>query len=321
MPTALITGITGQDGSYLAELLLEKGYRVVGLARSHSDRDPGNVAHLADRIEIIPGDLRDIATLEDAVRRSAPDEVYNLAAQSVAHASITQAELTTQVVAQGVVNLLGAITRHAPRARFLQASSSEIFGNPVSAPQNERTEMRPRSPYGEAKAFAQQAVVESREGGGLFALSSILFNHESPRRGIQFVTRKVTSGVARIHYGVQQDLVLGDLDATRDWGFAGDYVDAMWRMLQHHEPMEFVIGTGKSWTVRELCEMAFAVVNRDYRDHVRVDESLVRPREAVPLVADSSLAQRELGWQPATPFPRVVEMMVEADLARVKAAA
>ena len=321
MPTALITGITGQDGSYLAELLLGKGYRVVGLVRNDGELEPNNVEHLLGRIELIPGDLRDTATLDTAVRASAPDEVYNLAAQSVAHASFAQAELTEQVVAQGALNLLDSVGRLAPNAKFFQASSSEIFGNPASAPQSEVTEIRPRSPYGKAKVIAQEAVAKSREQRGLFALSGILFNHESPRRGAQFVTRKVSTSVARIHHGLQQEVVLGDLDATRDWGFAGDYVDAMWRALQHHQPREFVIGTGTSWSVRQLCDMAFQVVNRDYRDHVRVDESLVRPRESVPLVADASLAERELGWRPVTSFPRVVEMMVEADLQRVKAAA
>ena len=318
MPTALITGITGQDGSYLAELLLGKGYRVVGLVRNDGAPEPNNVEHLADRLELKPGDLRDTDSLREAVTSARPDEVYNLAAQSIPQASYTMAELTEQVVGQGVVSLLDVVAEHAPRARFFQASSSEIFGQPSRAPQNEETDVRPRSPYGKAKAFAQQAVSAARERG-LFAVSGILFNHESPRRGPQFVTRKVTSGVARIHHGLQDDLVLGDLDATRDWGFAGDYVDAMWRMLQQPTPRDYVIGTGKSWSVRQLCEMAFGVVNRDYRDHVQVDPSLVRPRDAVPIVADASRAERELGWRPVTPFPRVVEMMVTADLAQVEA--
>ncbi len=318
MPTALITGITGQDGSYLAELLLGKGYRVVGLVRSDGAPEPNNVEHLARQLELIPGDLRDPASLAAAVDRSVPDEVYNLAAQSVPQASFTLAELTEQVVGQGAALLLDAVMSRAPRARFFQASSSEIFGQPIESPQNEHTEIRPRSPYGKAKAFAQAAIVSARVSHGVFAASGILFNHESPRRGRQFVTRKITTAVANIHHGRQTDLVLGDLDATRDWGFAGDYVDAMWRMLQQPEPEDYVVGTGRSWTVRELCEMAFGVIGRDYRDYVRVDPALVRPREGVAIVADATRARQNLGWQPTTEFPRVVEMMVEADLARAE---
>jgi len=321
VPTALITGITGQDGSYLAELLLGKGYRVVGFVRKDAAHEPNNVEHLADRVELITGDLRDAHSVADAVRESAPDEVYNLAAQSDTQASFDQAELTEQVVGQGVAHLLESLRHHASAARFFQASSSEIFGQPLAAPQNEQTGMRPRSPYGHAKVFAQKAVTTARHGDGLFAVSGILYNHESPRRGPQFVSRKITMGVARIQCGLQADLVLGDLDARRDWGFAGDYVDAMWRMLQTSAPKDYVIGTGRTWSVRELCEMAFRVVGRDYQEHVKVDPGLVRPPELVPLVADASLARRELGWQATTAFPQVVEMMVEADLARVEAAA
>ena len=320
MPTALITGITGQDGSYLAELLLGKGYRVAGLVRREAGNEPNNVEHLTDRIELIPGDLRDPVSIANALDRSAPDEVYNLAAQSIPQASFTQEELTEQVVAQGAASLLDIVVARAPEARFFQAGSSEIFGAPLVSPQNERTEIRPRSPYGKAKAFAHRAVAQARERG-IFAVSGILFNHESPRRGPQFVTRKITMSVARIHRGMQKELVLGDLDATRDWGYAADYVDAMWRMLQQAKASDYVIGTGKSWTVRELCEMAFSVVGRDYRDYVQVDASLVRPREPVPIVADARLAHRELDWHPTTGFPEVVRMMVEADVARVDAAA
>jgi len=315
VPTALITGITGQDGSYLAELLLERGYRVVGIARADEPPERNNVAHLGKRVEIIPGDLADQQSLVDAVSHSRPDEVYNLAARSFPQDSFGHPVLTGDLVGLGVARLLEAVAKAAPEARVFQASSSELFGRALESPQNERTAIRPRSPYGVAKAYAHWMVAEARESRGLFAVSGILFNHESPRRGIEFVSRKVTNAVARIHLGLQSDVTLGDLEARRDWGFAGDYVDAMWRMLQHHQPTDFVIGTGRTWSVRELCEIAFGIVGRDYREHVKQDPAFMRPPDPQPIVADSTLARKQLGWRPQVEFPRMIEMMVESDLA------
>lgn len=318
MPTALITGITGQDGSYLAELLLEKGYRVVGIARGDEPPERNNVAHLGDKVEIIPGDLADQRSLVDAVAHSRPDEVYNLAARTFTQDSFAAPVLTGDLVGLGVARLIEAVLQEAPDARLFQASSSELFGRALESPQDERTPIRPRSPYGVAKAYGHWIVAEARESRGLYAVSGILFNHESPRRGLEFVTRKVTHAVARIHRGLQSEVRLGDLEARRDWGFAGDYVDAMWRMLQHHEPMDFVIGTGKAWSVRELCETAFNVVGLDYRDYVKQDPKLVRPPDAQLIVADPTLARKQLGWRPGVQFPELIERMVEADLARLE---
>ena len=317
MPTALITGITGQDGSYLAELLLEKGYRVVGIARSDEPPERNNVTHLGKRVELIAGDLGDQQSLLDAVEHSKPDEVYNLAARSFPQDSFGHPVLTGDLVGLGVARLLEAVTKLAPKARVFQASSSELFGRALESPQNEMTSIRPRSPYGVAKAYGHWMIAEARESRGLFAVSGILFNHESPRRGLEFVSRKVTNAVARIHHGIESEVTLGDLDARRDWGFAGDYVDAMWRMLQHHKPMDFVIGTGKSWSVRDLCETAFGVVGRDYRDYVKTDPRFMRPPEAKALLADPTLARKQLGWRPRVEFPEMIRMMVEADLSRV----
>ena len=320
MPTALITGITGQDGSYLAEFLLDKGYRVVGVVRRSSTTPYERISHLVDRIELISADLLDQHSLVDAMRECAPDEVYNLAAQSFVQTSWTQPVLTGEFTALGVTRMLEALRKGAPSARFYQASSSEMFGKVVETPQREETPFYPRSPYGVAKVYGHWITVNYRESFGLYAVSGILFNHESPRRGLEFVTRKVTDGVARIKLGIQRELRLGNLDARRDWGFAGDYVDAMWRMLQRDEPDDYVVGTGVTSSVRDLCEIAFSAVGLDYREHVIQDPKFFRPAEVDLLVADPSKARRELGWEPRVTFRELVEMMVEADLERHRAA-
>jgi GDPmannose 4,6-dehydratase len=316
MPTALITGITGQDGSYLAELLLGKGYRVVGIVRRSSTTPYERIAHLVDRVELVSADLLDQHSLVDAIADAKPDEIYNLAAQSFVQTSWTQPVLTGEFTAMGVTRMLEAMRKAAPGARFYQASSSEMFGKVVESPQRETTPFYPRSPYGVAKVYGHWITVNYRESYGLFAASGILFNHESPRRGLEFVTRKVTDGAARIKLGLQRELRLGNLDARRDWGFAGDYVDAMWRMLQQDSPEDFVVGTGETRSVRELCEIAFNCVGLDYREHVVQDERFYRPAEVDLLVADSTKARRMLGWKPTISFQRLVEMMVEADLSR-----
>src|SRR6201990_901018 len=266
MPTALITGITGQDGSYLAELLLAKGYRVVGTGRRSSTTPSARTAHLVDRVELISADLLDQTSLTDAVGEVAPDEIYNLAAQSFVQTSWNQPVLTGEFTALGVTRMLEAMKKAAPKARFYQASSSEMFGKVVESPQRESTPFYPRSPYGVAKVYGHWITVNYRESFGLYAVSGILFNHESPRRGLEFVTRKVTDAVARIKLGLATELRLGNLDSRRDWGFAGDYVDAMWRMLQQDEPDDYVVATGETWSVRQLCEAAFQAVDLDYRD-------------------------------------------------------
>ena len=319
LPTALITGITGQDGSYLAELLLEKGYRVVGVVRRSSTTPYERISHLVDRIELISADLLDQHSLVDAMRECDPDEIYNLAAQSFVQTSWTQPVLTGEFTALGVTRMLEAMRKAAPNARFYQASSSEMFGKVVETPQRESTPFYPRSPYGVAKVYGHWITVNYRESFGLYAVSGILFNHESERRGLEFVTRKVTDGVARISLGLQRDLRLGNLDARRDWGFAGDYVDAMWRMLQQPEPDDYVIGTGKTWSVRELCQQAFSHVGLNYEDHVVRDEKFFRPAEVDLLVADPSKAREQLGWEPRMSFQQLVARMVEADLARHRA--
>jgi len=316
MPTALITGITGQDGSYLAELLLAKGYRVVGIVRRSSTTPYERIAHLVDRVELVSADLLDQTSLTDAVHDAQPDEIYNLAAQSFVATSWTQPVLTGEFTALGVTRLLEAMRKAAPKARFYQASSSEMFGKVVETPQRESTPFWPRSPYGVAKVYGHWITVNYRESFGLYAVSGILFNHESPRRGLEFVTRKVTDGVARIKLGISKELRLGNLEARRDWGFAGDYVDAMWRMLQRDAPTDYVVGTGRTWSVRQLCEIAFARVGLDYHDYVVQDERFFRPAEVDLLVADPSLAHAELGWTPKVTFQELVEMMVDADLAR-----
>lgn len=316
MPTALITGITGQDGSYLAELLLEKGYRVVGVVRRSSTTPYERIGHLVDRIELVSADLLDQHSLVEAMAYCSPDEVYNLAAQSFVQTSWTQPVLTGEFTGLGVTRALEAVRKAAPKARFYQASSSEMFGKVVESPQRESTPFYPRSPYGVAKVYGHWITVNYRESYEMFAVSGILFNHESPRRGLEFVTRKVTDAVARIKLGTAKEVRLGNIDARRDWGFAGDYVDAMWRMLQQDEPSDYVIGTGKTWSVRDLCRIAFEVVGLDYRDYVVQDERFFRPAEVDLLVADPSKAREKLGWEPKVSFAELIAMMVEADLKR-----
>jgi GDPmannose 4,6-dehydratase len=321
MKTALITGITGQDGSYLAELLLAKGYRVVGLVRRSSTLAFERIEHLVDRIEFLSADLLDQSSLTEAVLACAPDEIYNLAAQSFVQTSWNQPVLTGEFTALGVTRMLEALKSAAPKARFYQASSSEMFGKVVESPQRESTPFYPRSPYGVAKVYGHWITVNYRESYGLYAVSGILFNHESPRRGLEFVTRKVTDAVARIKCGLATEVRLGNLDARRDWGFAGDYVDAMWRMLQAEEPRDYVIATGSTWSVRDLCEVAFAHVGLDYRDYVVQDPKFFRPAEVDLLVGDASRAERDLGWRPTVTFEQLIGMMVDADLSRVDHAA
>jgi GDPmannose 4,6-dehydratase len=315
--TALVTGITGQDGSYLAELLLEKGYTVVGVVRRTSHDSYERIGHLLERLHIVPADLLDQHSLTTVVRDAQPDEVYNLAAQSFVPTSWAQPVLTGEFTALGVTRLLEAVRLAHPTARFYQASSSEMFGKAVESPQSERTPFYPRSPYGVAKVYGHWITVNYRESYGLYAVSGILFNHESPRRGLEFVTRKVTHGVARIVHGRATELRLGNLEARRDWGFAGDYVDAMWRMLQQPQPADYVVGTGETHSVRELCEIAFAHVGLDWRKYVTVDPQFVRPAEVDALLADPSEARRVLGWTPRVDFAALVRMMVDADLARL----
>jgi len=320
LPTAFITGITGQDGSYLAELLLEKGYRVVGAVRRSSTTPYERIGHLVDRVELISADLLDQHSLVDAMRECQPDEIYNLAAQSFVQTSWTQPVLTGEFTALGVTRMLEAMRKAAPEARFYQASSSEMFGKVVETPQRESTPFYPRSPYGVAKVYGHWITVNYRESFGLYAVSGILFNHESKRRGLEFVTRKVTDGVARIKLGLQRELRLGNLEARRDWGYAGDYVDAMWRMLQQDAPDDYVVGTGVTWSVADLCEIAFTCVGLDYREFVVQDPKFFRPAEVDLLVADPAKARAELGWAPRVSFQQLIEMMVEADLARYRGA-
>jgi GDPmannose 4,6-dehydratase len=316
MKTALITGITGQDGSYLAEFLLAKGYRVVGIVRRSSTTPYERIAHLVDRVELISADLLDQTSLMDACAEVQPDEIYNLAAQSFVATSWTQPVLTGEFTAIGVTRLLEAMRRTVPKARFYQASSSEMFGKVQETPQRESTPFYPRSPYGVAKVYGHWITVNYRESFGLYAVSGILFNHESPRRGLEFVTRKITDAVARIKLGLTDEVRLGNLDARRDWGFAGDYVDAMWRMLQPDTPEDYVIGTGETWSVRQLCETAFSYADLDYQQFVKMDPRFNRPAEVDLLVADPSRAKNELGWEPKVRFKELVEMMVDADLER-----
>jgi GDPmannose 4,6-dehydratase len=305
----------------LAELLLEKGYRVVGIVRRSSTTPYERIGHLVDRVELVSADLLDQTSLTDAVSEFAPDEIYNLAAQSFVQTSWTQPVLTGEFTALGVTRMLEAMKKAAPKARFYQASSSEMFGKVVEVPQKEDTPFYPRSPYGVAKVYGHWITVNYRESFGLYAVSGILFNHESPRRGLEFVTRKVTDAVARIKLGRAKDVRLGNLDSRRDWGFAGDYVDAMWRMLQKPEPDDYVIGTGHTCSVRDLCETAFNCVGLDYRDYVVQDPKFLRPAEVDLLVADPSKARDQLGWTPIVSFTKLVEMMVEADLERQRARA
>jgi len=316
MATAIVTGITGQDGSYLAELLLEKGYKVVGIVRRSSTTPYERISHLVDHVELVSADLLDQTSLTDVVSDYKPDEIYNLAAQSFVQTSWTQPVLTGEFTALGVTRMLEAMKKAAPNARFYQASSSEMFGKVHESPQRESTPFYPRSPYGVAKVYGHWITVNYRESFALYAVSGILFNHESPRRGLEFVTRKVTDGVARIKLGLARELRLGNLEARRDWGFAGDYVRAMWLMLQQDAPDDYVVGTGHTWSVRQLCDVAFKCVDLDYRDFVVQDERFFRPAEVDLLVADASKARDTLGWTPDVAFEKLIEMMVEADLRR-----
>ncbi len=315
---ALITGVTGQDGSYLAELLLDQGYEVIGVVRRSSTLNFERIAHIQDRITLVAGDLLDEVSLIAVLRDHQPSEVYNLAAQSFVQTSWSQPVLTGETTAIGVTRLLDAIRIANPEIRFYQASSSEMFGKVHEVPQRETTPFYPRSPYGVAKVYGHWITVNYRESYGLHASSGMLFNHESPRRGLEFVTRKVTHGVARIACGLDDKLALGNLDAQRDWGYAADYVRAMWLMLQQDQPGDYVVATGETHPVRELCDLAFAAAGLDWEQHVVVDERFLRPAEVDLLVGDPAKAQETLGWRRDVDFPRLVQMMVEADLDLVR---
>ncbi len=318
-PRALITGITGQDGSYLAELLLDKGYEVIGLHRRSSTPTFERITHLGNRITLEPADLLDEASMIRVLRKYQPSEVYNLAAQSFVQTSFNQPVLTGEVTALGVTRLLDAILLTDPGIRFYQASSSEMFGKVVEVPQREQTPFYPRSPYGVAKLYGHWMTVNYRESYGLHASSGILFNHESPRRGLEFVTRKVTFSVAAIKLGLQEKVKLGNLDAQRDWGFAGDYVKAMWLMLQQDDPDDFVIANGRTHSVRDLCRVAFGHLGLDWEDHVEVDQAHFRPAEVDLLIGDPAKATKSLGWSPEVGFEELITMMVDADLAALQA--
>lgn len=315
---ALITGITGQDGSYLAELLLSKGYEVWGVVRRSSSENFERIQHIRDRVKLFEADLLDQTSLTRAVEAAKPDEVYNLAAQSFVPTSFVQPVLTAEFTGIGVARLLEAIRSGAPKAKFYQASSSEMFGKVWETPQTEKTPFYPRSPYGVAKVYGHYMTVNYRESYGMFAVSGILFNHESPRRGLEFVTRKITDGVAKIKLGLAKELRLGNLEAKRDWGFAGDYVRAMWMMLQQSKPNDYVVATGKTHTVREFCKIAFGSVGLNYKDHVVLDPVFLRPAEVDQLTGCSKRAEKELGWKPEVSFSEMVEMMVEANLKRLQ---
>jgi GDPmannose 4,6-dehydratase len=315
---ALITGVTGQDGSYLAEFLLEQGYTVIGMVRRSSTVTFERIAHIQDRLELVAGDLLDEVSLINILRDHRPNEVYNLAAQSFVQTSFSQPVLTGETTALGVTRLLDAIRLVDPEIRFYQASSSEMFGKVQEVPQVETTPLYPRSPYGVAKVYGHWITVNYRESYDLHASSGILFNHESPRRGLEFVTRKITNGVARIAHGLDDKLYLGNLDAQRDWGFAADYVRAMWMMLQQDKPDDFVVSTGETHEVRELCRLAFAVADLDWEQHVVIDEKFLRPAEVDLLVGDPTKAHTVLGWQREVDFEGLVTMMVEADLDLVR---
>jgi GDPmannose 4,6-dehydratase len=314
---ALITGITGQDGSYLADFLLEKGYEVIGVVRRSSTENFERINHLRSKIRLVQADLLDQLSLLNTIKDVKPKEVYNLAAQSFVPTSWVQPLLTGEFTALGVTRMLEAIRAVGEGVRFYQASSSEMFGKVRETPQNEKTPFYPRSPYGVSKVYGHFITVNYRESYGMFAASGILFNHESPRRGLEFVTRKITDGVARIKLGLAKELRLGNLDAKRDWGFAGDYVRAMWLMLQQEKPEDYVIGTGVSHSVMDFCREAFSFVGLNWEDHVLVDPQFIRPAEVDLLVADSTKAGKRLGWKPAVSFKELVHMMVEADLRRL----
>jgi GDPmannose 4,6-dehydratase len=316
---ALITGITGQDGSYLAEFLLDQGYEVVGMLRRSSTLNFERIAHIQDRLILEPGDLLDEVSMINLLRENRPSEVYNLAAQSFVQTSWGQPVLTGETTALGVTRMLDAIRIVDPEIRFYQASSSEMFGKVLEVPQRETTPFYPRSPYGVAKVYGHWITVNYRESYGLHASSGMLFNHESPRRGLEFSTRKITHGVARIKAGLDQTLAMGNLEGQRDWGYAADYVRAMWLMLQQDEPGDYVVATGETHSVREFCELAFGHAGLDYRDHVTQDERFMRPAEVDLLVGDPSKAREKLGWKPEVDFPTLVRMMVDADLAALEA--
>jgi GDPmannose 4,6-dehydratase len=318
MPTALITGITGQDGSYLAEFLLDKGYNVVGMARRSSTVTFDRIKHIQDEISLEQGDLHDQSSLVSVLERYEPDEIYNLAAQSFVPTSWNQPVLTGEVTAMGVTRLLEAVRQVKPDARYYQASSSEMFGKVQQTPQNEKTPFYPRSPYGVAKLYGHWITVNYRESHNMFAVSGILFNHESPRRGLEFVSRKVSYNAARIKLGLSDKLPMGNLEAQRDWGYAGDYVQAMWMMLQRDAPEDFVIGTGETHTVRKLCELAFGHLGLDYKDHVIHDKNFDRLAEVDLLISDPRKAYAMLDWEPSVNFEELVEMMVDSDLAKLR---
>jgi GDPmannose 4,6-dehydratase len=317
LPVALITGITGQDGSYLAEFLLKKNYKVVGMVRRSSTVTFERIAHIQDDISLEQGDLHDQSSLVDLLERYQPDEIYNLAAQSFVPTSWNQPVLTGEVTALGVTRLLEAVRQVKPKARFYQASSSEMFGKVQAVPQKEDTPFYPRSPYGVAKMYGHWITVNYRESHDLFAVSGILFNHESPRRGLEFVTRKVSYQAARIKLGLEKKLPMGNLEAQRDWGFAGDYVEAMWMMLQEEKPDDYVIGTGVTYSVQRLLEVAFGYLDMDYKDYVVMDERFYRPAEVDLLLSDPTKAKEKLGWEPKVGFEELVKMMVDADMQRL----
>ena len=318
MKRAMISGITGQDGSYLAELLLEKGYEVYGMVRRSSVERFERIQHIQERINLIQGDLTDQSSLDEAMRTVAPDEVYNLGAQSFVPTSWNQPVLTADITGLGVTRILEAIRKYKPDARFYQGSSSEMFGKVRHTPQKEDTPFYPRSPYGVAKVFGHYITVNYRESYGIYASSGILFNHESERRGLEFVSRKVTNAVARIKLGKAKELRLGNLDAARDWGYAPDYVKAMWKMLQQNQGEDYIIATGTAHTVRELVEHAFSAVELDWRRYVVVDPALLRPAEVDHLIGDATKAKKMLGWEPLVSFPEMIQRMVEHDLKRVE---
>jgi len=315
---ALVTGVTGQDGSYLAEFLLEKGYEVIGMVRRTSTVNFERIKHIQDQITLVPGDLMDQVSIIDILREHRPDEVYNLGAMSFVPTSWSQPVLTGEVTALGVTRVLDAIRIVDPTIRFYQASSSEMFGKVRETPQNENTPFYPRSPYGVAKVYGHWITINYRESYDLFACSGILFNHESPRRGLEFSTHKVTYGAARIKLGLADKLGMGNLDSKRDWGYAGDYVKAMWLMLQQDEPDDYVVGTGSTHSVRKLCEVTFGYLDLDWRDHVVMDPRFLRPADVDFLVADAAKARTRLGWEPAVTFEELIQMMVDADLAALK---
>ena len=318
MKRALVTGLTGQDGSYMAELLLEKGYKVYGLIRRSSHEPFDRILHLLDKVQLIDADLTDQTSLDEAVKVSQPDEVYNLAAQSFVPVSWKQPVLTGNITGLGVTRILEAIRRVKPDAKFYQASSSEMFGKVLETPQTERTPFYPRSPYGVAKVYGHYLTVNYRESYKMFATSGICFNHESPRRGLEFVTRKVSYNVAKIKLGLAKELMMGNLDAHRDWGFAGDYVEAMWLMLQHDKPEDFVIATGEAHSVRDFVRIAFESVDLDYERYVKLDPQFLRPAEVDHLIGDPAKAKKVLGWKPKVSFDQLVEMMVKSDLELLK---